>query len=160
MFFIVLSCQLYNIGVYFQCGLVWFWCDLWYFDYVVLYYVLCYCCEVYCVFVFDCDIFDVLFVWGLKVDCCIEFICVFIEELCSVLCEVGGDFIVVYDYFCQVIFEIVCELNIEVVFVNYDEEFFVQVCDEVVCKLLVQQLCVWFDFKDQVIFECDEILNG
>ncbi|MFS2104991.1 cryptochrome/photolyase family protein [Ralstonia sp. Ralssp135] len=154
------SRQPYNIGAHFQRGLVWFRRDLRHFDHAALHYALRHCREVYCVFAFDRDILDALLARGLKADRRIEFIRASIEELRSALREAGGDLIVVHDHPRRAIPEIARKLNIEAVFANHDEEPSAQARDEAVRKVLAQQPCAWFDFKDQVIFERDEILNG
>ncbi|WP_227658485.1 deoxyribodipyrimidine photo-lyase, partial [Klebsiella pneumoniae] len=118
------------------------------------------CREVYCVFVFDRDILDALLARGLKSDRRVEFIRASIEELRGALRETGGDLIVVHDHPRHAIPEIARQLNVEAVFANHDEEPSAQARDEAVRKALAQQPCAWFDFKDQVIFERDEILNG
>lgn len=154
------SRQPYNIGAHFQRGLVWFRRDLRHVDHAALHYALRHCREVYCVFVFDRDILDALLARGLKADRRVEFIRASIEELRGALREAGGDLIVVHDHPRHAIPEIARQLNVEAVFANHDEEPSAQARDEAVRKALAQQPCAWFDFKDQVIFERDEILNG
>jgi deoxyribodipyrimidine photo-lyase len=152
--------QPYDIGTHFQRGLVWFRRDLRHIDHAALHYALRHCREVYCVFVFDRDILDALLERGLQADRRIEFIRASVEELRGALREAGGELIVVHDHPGHAIPELARTLGAEAVFANHDEEPSAQARDEAVRKTLAKQPCAWFDFKDQVVFERDEILNG
>jgi deoxyribodipyrimidine photo-lyase len=137
-------------------SLVWFRRDLRDFDHAALYHALKASQQVYCVFVFDTEILDVL---TNKADRRVEFIWESIRELKLALQARGGDLLVLHGKTTNIIPKLADQLAIKAVFVNHDYEPSAIARDETVKAILKASQIDWHDFKDQVIFEKDEILN-
>ena len=137
-------------------ALVWFRRDLRDFDHAALYHALKASQHVYCVFVFDTEILDVL---SNKADRRVEFIWESIRELKLALQQRGGDLLVHHGKATKMIPDLANQLSIEAVFVNHDYEPSAIARDETIKATLKASQIDWHDFKDQVIFEKDEILN-
>ncbi|MGH1507524.1 cryptochrome/photolyase family protein [Ralstonia solanacearum] len=150
----------YRIDAHFRRGLVWFRRDLRHIDHAALHYALRHCREVFCAFVFDRGILDPLLARGLRADRRVEFIRAAVEALRSALREAGGELIVLHDHAHHAIPSLAQQLGVEAVFANHDEEPAALARDAAVRDALARQPCAWFDFKDQVIFERAEVLNG
>lgn len=150
----------YRIDREFARGLVWFRRDLRADDHAALHYALKHCCEVWCVFVFDREILDPLIARGLKADRRVEFILRSLEPLRRALTDAGGGLIVLDDTARDAIPRLAAELNVEAVFTNHDYELAAKRRDTTVRQALASSSRVLFTFKDQVIFEADELLTG
>ncbi len=150
----------YRIDRKFARGLVWFRRDLRAADHAALHYALKHCQQVWCVFVFDRDILDPLLQRGLKADRRIEFILKSLEPLRRTLGDAGGGLIVLDGAARKAIPELAAELDVEAVFTNHDYEPAANARDAHVRQALAADSRVLFTFKDQVIFEADEILTG
>ncbi|WP_265919427.1 cryptochrome/photolyase family protein [Cupriavidus nantongensis] len=150
----------YRIGKSFARGLVWFRRDLRTTDHAALHYALRHCAQVWCVFVFDRDILDPLLARGLRADRRVEFIRESLVELAGTLAAAGGGLIVLHDRARTAIPALARALDAEAVFANHDYEPAANARDEAVRQALSDQSCALFTFKDQVVFERDEILNG
>lgn len=137
-------------------SLVWFRRDLRDFDHAALYHALKTSKEVYCVFVFDTDILDAL---ENKQDRRVEFIWESIRELKTALQAHGGDLIVKHGKAVNIIPALALELNIHAVFTNRDYEPSAVQRDIKVAQQLANNDIAFHDFKDQVIFEKDEVLS-
>ena len=137
-------------------SLVWFRRDLRDFDHAALYHALKSSQNVYCVFVFDTDILDKL---TNKQDRRVEFIWESIRELKTALQTKGGDLIVKHGSAIEIIPVLALELNVKATYVNRDYEPSAVLRDKKVAQKLAKNNIEFYDFKDQVIFEKDEILS-
>ncbi len=136
--------------------LVWFRRDLRDFDHAALYKALKSSTEVYCAFIFDTEILDEL---ENKQDRRVEFIWESIRELKTALQNKGGDLIVKHGIARELIPALALQLNIHEVFANRDYEPSAVARDAEVAKKLAQNNIEFHTFKDQVIFEKDEVVS-
>ncbi|MWQ98807.1 deoxyribodipyrimidine photo-lyase, partial [Escherichia coli] len=125
-----------------------------------LHYALKHCRQVWCVFVFDREILDPLIARGRKVDRRVEFILRSLEPLRRTLTDAGGGLIVLDDIARDAIPRLAAELDADAVFTNHDYEPAAKRRDTAVRQALASDSRVLFTFKDQVIFEADELLTG
>ncbi|WGS54523.1 DNA photolyase family protein [Paraburkholderia sp. D15] len=151
----------------FDTGLVWFRRDLRNTDNAALYYALKHCERVWCVFVFDTTILQPLHeLWQKRhpdtqtQDRRIEFILGALHELDEALSAQGGGLIVLYGDPAELVPKLADELGVDAVFTNHDYEPVAIDRDETVRERLEDAERQWLTFKDQVIFERDEILTG
>ena len=136
--------------------LVWFRRDLRDYDHAAFYHALKSSSQIYCAFVFDTDILDQL---TDKTDRRVEFIWESVKELKTALQKKGGDLIVLYGSAITEIPALASSMNIEAVFANHDYEPSAIKRDDEVASILQKSKIDFHHFKDQVIFEKDEILN-
>lgn len=136
--------------------LVWFRRDLRDFDHAALYYALKNATQVHCIFVFDTEILDKL---ADKQDRRVEFIWESVQELKTALQKNGGDLTVKYGLARNIIPEYALEANIHAVFCNHDYEPNAILRDADVATQLAKHNIEFYTFKDQVIFEKDEVLT-
>ncbi len=137
-------------------SLVWFRRDLRDYDHAALYHALKTSKQVCCIFVFDTVILDKL---ENKQDRRVEFIWESICELKIALQTRGGDLIVKHGKATDIIPKLAIELDVKAVFINRDYEPNAVLRDEKVAQQLLKNNIEFHDFKDQVIFEKDEVLN-
>jgi deoxyribodipyrimidine photo-lyase len=140
----------------YQHALVWFRRDLRDFDHAALYHALKHTSHVHCIFVFDTEILDRL---SNKQDRRVEFIWESVRELKSALQKNGGDLIVKFGLARNLIPEYALEANIDAVFCNHDYEPSAIARDAEVAKKLAEYNIEFHTFKDQVIFEKEEVLT-
>jgi len=136
--------------------LVWFRRDLRDYDHAALYQALKNSEQVFCVFVFDTEILDQL---SDKADRRVEFIWESVNELKTALQMRGGDLIIRHGVSREVVLEEATRLNVEAVFSNRDYEPSANARDEDVASKLAQKNIAFHQFKDQVLFEKDEVLT-
>ena len=141
---------------HFTKSLVWFRRDLRDYDHAALYEALKSSEQVFCLFVFDTDIIDQL---QEKADRRVEFIWECLKELKAALQGHGGDLIVATGSAKEVIVKEALNLGVEAVFSNRDYEPNAVARDADVAEKLAQQNIAFHQFKDQVLFEKDEILT-
>ena len=137
-------------------SLVWFRRDLRDYDHAALYHALKSSAQVYCVFVFDTDILDCLCD---KADRRVEFIWHSVNELKHALQAKGGDLIVLHGQAQHEIVKLAVTLKVNAVFTNHDYEPNAIQRDDFVCGELKQHDVAFHHYKDQVIFEKNEVLN-
>ena len=137
-------------------SLVWFRRDLRDYDHAALYHALKSSRQVYCVFIFDSTILDQL---ADKQDRRVEFIWESVKELQAALQEKGGDLIVLHGDAKDEIPALAIRLQAEAVFTNHDYEPAAIARDLNVADQLNDAHIAFHHFKDQVIFEKDEILS-
>ena len=137
-------------------ALVWFRRDLRDFDHAALYHALKSSQNVYCAFVFDTDILDKL---SNKQDRRVEFIWESVRELKTALQASGGDLIVQHGIARELIPALALQANIHAVFANRDYEPNAVARDAEVALKLAKNNIEFHTFKDQVIFEKDEVLS-
>ncbi len=141
----------------YKTALCWLRRDLRLHDHAALYHALCTARAVHCVFVFDTDILDGL---SNKADRRVEFIWHSIVELKHALRELGSDLHVLHGSARQLIPELASQLDAQAVYCNHDEEPEARSRDVSVAAQLSQRNIDFYDYKDHVIFERDEVLNG
>jgi deoxyribodipyrimidine photo-lyase len=151
----------------FDTGLVWFRRDLRDTDNAALYYALKHCERVWCVFVFDTTILQPLIdTWQSRhpgepvQDRRIDFILASLSELDDALRANGGGLVVLYGDPAELVPKLAAELRVDAVFANHDYEPVAIERDATVGERLAEAGRQWLTFKDQVIFECDELLTG
>lgn len=137
-------------------SLVWFRRDLRNFDHAALYHALKASSQVYCVFVFDTAILNKLHD---KADRRVEFIWESVRELKTALEHQGGDLIVLHDEASIAIPHLAQRLKVHAVHANRDYEPAAIDRDQHVAAQLAQQAIQFHLYKDQVIFEQDEVLS-
>ncbi len=137
-------------------SLVWFRRDLRDFDHAALYHALKTSRQVFCIFVFDTEILDLLVN---KQDRRVEFIWESVKGLKAALQANGGDLIVMHGKAREIIPRYALQANIHAVFANRDYEPSAVARDAQVAAKLAQNNIEFHSFKDQVLFEKDEVLS-
>ncbi len=137
-------------------ALVWFRRDLRDYDHAALYHALRSHARVYCVFVFDSEILDAL---PSKADRRVCFIHESVLALQASLRARGGDLIVMHGMARALIPDLAQRLDVAAVYCNRDYEPQALARDQAVAHALEAQGRRLLSYKDQVIFECDEILT-
>ena len=140
-----------------DAALVWFRRDLRLADHAALYHALKNSRRVYCVFVFDREILDVL---PSRADRRVEFIHDSIVELDAALREHGGTLIVRHGMAREEIPALARTLKVDAVYANHDYEPAANARDAEVAARLTALDVEFHSFKDQVLFEKDEVLTG
>ena len=135
--------------------LVWFRRDLRSFDHAALHHALCASAQVYCAFVYDRAILDRL----ASADRRVEFIHASIAELATELEQLGGTLIVRHALASTEIVALAQELDVDAVFANRDYEPQAIARDVAVATALAAAGRRFETFKDQVIFEREEVLT-
>lgn len=139
----------------FEKSLVWFRRDLRSFDHAALYQALKSSRAVYCAFVFDKDILDNL----PRADRRVEFIHASVLALDNELRKWGGNLVVLHARAVEAIPALATELAVDAVFANHDYEPQAIERDACVAAQLRASGNEFLTFKDQVIFEKDEVLS-
>ena len=139
-----------------QKALVWFRRDLRDYDHAALSAALASGNGVYCCFVFDTKILDAL---PTKSDRRVHFIHGALLELDVALRQRGGGLIVRHGLACEEIPALASELEVSAVFANRDYEPDAKERDGEVAARLAAHGIAYHDFKDQAIFDRDEILT-
>ncbi len=137
-------------------ALVWFRRDLRDDDHAALYQALKQSQQVYCVFVFDTDILNQL---TNKEDRRVEFIWESVAALKQALQAKGADLIVQYGKATACIPALAQTLGVNAVYANHDYEPAAKARDQNVASALSKQNIAFHTYKDQVLFEKDEVLN-
>ena len=138
-------------------SLVWFRRDLRLDDHAALFRALKSSMRVYCVFVFDREILDALTAGP---DRRVEFIRESVVELKAELENAGGGLIVLDDQARTAVPALALELGANAVFANHDYEPLAIDRDAAVDRALSARGIAFLTFKDQVIFEHDELQTG
>jgi deoxyribodipyrimidine photo-lyase len=139
----------------FDKSLVWFRRDLRDFDHAALHTALVQSRTVYCAFIFDKEILDSL----PRRDRRVAFIHASVAELDAALRAAGGGLIVRHARAVDDIPQLASELGVEAVFAIRDYEPAAVSRDAAVANRLNSAGRSWLSFKDQVIFERDEVLS-
>jgi deoxyribodipyrimidine photo-lyase len=137
-------------------ALVWFRRDLRDYDHAALYHALRDAREVFCAFVFDREILDAL---SNRADRRVEFIRESLVELDCALRARGGALIVRHDRAREAIPRLAAELRLGAVYANRDYEPAACARDNAIAIELERYGASLRTFKDQVIFERDEVLT-
>lgn len=138
-----------------SASLVWFRRDLRCFDHAALFAALKQSRAVYCAFIFDKTILDALPACDRRV----RFIHQSIVELAAEFEKAGGSLIVRYGNPEHEIPKLAEELKVDAVMVNHDYEPQALSRDEAVKSALKRMNCDFLSFKDQIIFEKNEVLS-
>jgi deoxyribodipyrimidine photo-lyase len=141
-------------------ALVWFRRDLRLEDHAALYHALRQARRVYCAFVFDRAILDELLAAGLTADRRVEFIHASLQELAAALRSRGGALIVRHGFATEEIPRLAADLQVDAVFANHDYEPAAIARDAQVAEALAAAGQHLLTFKDQVIFEKDEVMTA
>ena len=142
-----------------DAALVWFRRDLRDFDHAALHHALRQSQRVYCVFVFDTDILEALHDNSMTFDRRLAYIHAALVELDAGLRAMGGALIVLQGRTTDVIPALSRKLGVDAVFANRDYEPQAIARDTLVADQLKVDGRDWLSFKDQVIFEKDEVLT-
>ena len=137
-------------------SLVWFRRDLRNTDHAALHHALARSARVHCVFVFDRAILDPL---PQRADRRVEFILASLVELDQALRGQGGGLMVRHGWAEQEIPQLAQSLGVAAVFSNHDYEPDAIARDERVARTLASIGIQFASFKNQVIFERNEILT-
>ncbi|OHX13151.1 cryptochrome/photolyase family protein [Chromobacterium sphagni] len=139
-----------------QTALVWLRRDLRLEDHAALYHALKSSRAALPVFIFDRAILD-----GLpRDDRRVDFIWQSVAALKAELQALGGDLLVRHGLPAEEIPRLAVELGAQAVFCNHDYEPAARARDAEVERRLARQGVAMFSFKDQVVFERDEVLTG
>ena len=139
----------------FPKGMMWFRRDLRIDDNAALYHALRDCRQVVCVFVFDRAILDPL----PRVDRRVEFIRESLAELDAELRALGSGLIVRHAVAEDEIAQLASALEVQAVFANRDDEPDALARDAKVLGALANAGVTFQTYKDQAIFERDEVLT-
>ncbi len=137
-------------------NIFWFRRDLRLEDNAGLYHALRSDRPVVPVFIFDTNILDKL---EDKADRRVEFIHAAIEALQQQLKKQGSSLEVYYDTPAQVYKKLLQKYTVEKVFANHDYEPYARERDTGIAKQLKEAGAAFYTFKDQVIFEKDEVVK-
>ena len=138
-------------------SLVWFRRDLRDYDHAALSHALQESEHVFCIFIFDKEILNAL---KSKEDRRVEFIWESIKELKESLIRNKSDLIVLHDKAFEAMSYAIDQFKIEAIFTNRDYEPAAITRDEQIKKLASSKNIAFHDFKDQVVFEKNEILTA
>src|SRR3954468_16236338 len=136
--------------------LVWFRRDLRAHDHAALSLALASSDAVYCAFVFDTEILDQL---SERRDRRVEFICACIAELSETLGALRSALFVLHGRAREEIPALSERLEVQAVYANRDYEPATLERDRAVHRALLDHGITLHTCKDQVIFECDEVLT-
>ena len=136
---------------------MWFRRDLRDYDHAALYHALKAHRRVYCAFCFDTEILDAL---PARADRRVEFIWHAVTELDAALRRRGGGLAVLHGRAREAIPRLASELAVAAVYANHDYEPAATERDAEVARTLGAAGIAFHTFKDQVIFERDELLTG
>ena len=140
-----------------KISLCWFRRDLRTEDQTALFYSLQQEDQVLPLFIFDRHILDAL---EDKTDARVSFIHAQITSLKAFFEQRGSSMLVQYGYPEQIFQELLSEYEIQAVYTNRDYEPYAQSRDSRIEGLLREKNSPFLSFKDQVIFEPGEIVNG
>ena len=141
-------------------ALMWFRRDLRLADNAALHHALKSARRVYAAFVFDRAILDELLAEGIRADRRVDFIHRSLRQLDADLRAHGGALIVRHGFAAEEIVRLAAELGVEGVFANRDHEPYAIERDSRVAAALEDAGRRLYLFKDQTIFERDEVLTG
>jgi deoxyribodipyrimidine photo-lyase len=137
-------------------NIFWFRRDLRLQDNAGLYHALKEGKPVVPVFIFDKNILDEL---SDKIDIRVEFIHNALEEMQQALVKINSTLDVRYGFAADIYKELMQEYSIEKVFTNHDYEPYARKRDTEIAELLKANGISFHTYKDQVIFEKDEVVK-
>jgi deoxyribodipyrimidine photo-lyase len=139
-----------------SAALVWFRRDLRIDDHAALHHAMTRHGRVYCVFVFDTAILDAL---PTRTDRRVEFIWLCITELDAALRELGGGLVVRHGDARTEVPALAAQLQVDTVYANHDYEPAAIARDRAVATGLAVRGAAFQTFKDQVVFEREEVMT-
>ena len=139
-----------------KVNICWFRRDLRLQDNAALYHALKDGLPVVPLFIFDKAILDLL---ADKVDRRVEFIHDALTSMQDQLTELGSSMEVYYDFPKQVFLQLLIKYDIQKVFTNHDYEPYAKERDETIQQQLMEAGASVYTFKDQVIFEKEEVVK-
>ena len=139
-----------------EVSIFWFRRDLRLRDNAGLYHALCSGNPVLPIFIFDQHILSKL---EDKADKRVDFIHRTLEELKSQLKELGSDLLVFYGTPLDAYKKLITEHSVKTVFTNHDYEPYANDRDNSIAELLKENAIEVQTFKDQCIFEKNEVLK-
>ena len=134
----------------------WYRRDLRLEDNAGLYHALKNAKQVLPLFIFDTEILDDL---EEKKDARVTFIYKALLEIKRLLEEQGSSLLVAHGHPLEVWKQLVKKYTIEAVYTNHDYEPYAKERDKVVQQFLEEQAISFYSYKDQVIFERDEVVK-
>lgn len=137
-------------------NICWFRRDLRLTDHAALYHALQYNEPVLPLFIFDSNILNQLDNTG---DARVTFIHSALEQMQEQLVLHGTSLVVMHDTPINAFKQLISQFSIKKVFTNHDYEPYALERDSAIQQLLQQHGIEWHSFKDQVIFERDEIIK-
>ena len=137
-------------------ALVWFRRDLRATDHAALHHALTHARAVRCVFVFDTEILDAL---ERRADRRVEFIRHSVVELRAALDALGGGLTVLHGLARHLVPQLAAEIGADAVYANHDYEPAAIERDTAVERALREQGRAFHTFKDQCVFEKNEVLT-
>ncbi|PWL28963.1 deoxyribodipyrimidine photo-lyase [uncultured Roseivirga sp.] len=140
-----------------KISIFWFRRDLRFIDNTGLYYALKETKDVLPVFIFDKNILDKL---EDKADARVDFIQSTLEAMNNDLASKGSGIKTFYSTPLEAYKQLIDEYEIEAVYTNRDYEPYAKDRDKQVESLLKENNIDFFTFKDQVIYEYEEIVSG
>jgi deoxyribodipyrimidine photo-lyase len=140
----------------YDAALVWFRRDLRSDDHHALHEALRHARAVHCVFVFDSEILDAL---EDRADRRVEFILESVVELRAALERLGGGLHVLHGRARELVPRLASELGVQAVYANHDYEPQAVERDASVQRRLLDSGIQLHTFKDQAIFDRDEVLT-
>jgi deoxyribodipyrimidine photo-lyase len=141
----------------YDAALVWFRRDLRADDHAALYHALKRSRRVYCAFCFDTAILDAL---PSREDRRVEFIDVALDELDGALAHHRSRLLVIHGDASEALPRLAAELGVTAVFANHDYEPYAKQRDGRVTQALRELGIAFHTFKDQVVFEKDEVMTA
>lgn len=138
-------------------NIFWFRRDLRLFDNAGLYHALKRGKAVVPVFIFDRNILDEL---DDRVDRRVEFIHNALQQLQEQLAAIGSSLDVRYGFPVESWKQLINDYEVESVFINHDYEPYARQRDGGIAELLKANSISFHTYKDQVIFEKDEVVKG
>ena len=137
-------------------ALVWFRRDLRATDHAALHHALTHARAVRCVFVFDTEILEAL---ERRADRRVEFIWHTVVELRAALEALGGGLTVLHGPARQLVPQLAAEIGADAVYANHDYEPAAIERDTAVERALREHGRAFHTFKDQCVFEKNEVLT-
>jgi len=137
-------------------NIFWFRRDLRVNDNAGLYHALKNRLPVVPIFIFDKNILDEL---EDRTDRRVEFIYDSIQQIQDQLLHIGSTLDVRYGYPAEVWEKLITDYNIEIVFTNHDYEPYAKKRDDEIAGILRSRNISFQSYKDQVIFEKDEVMK-
>lgn len=137
-------------------NIIWFRRDLRLTDNAALYHALKHCKNVLPIFIFDKNILDDL---TNKTDKRLLFIHNALQEMQQQLQQLGSSLHTFYCTPVEAFNQLLSKFNIGFVFTNHDYEFYALTRDAAIKSLLAEENIELNTFKDQVIFEKNEVLK-
>lgn len=140
-----------------KISIFWFRRDLRLNDNAGLYYALKSGFPVLPIFIFDKNILDKL---EDKKDMRVEFIHNVVSELQHEIMNLGSNLLVKYGTPEEIFPQLLNEYEVSGIFTNYDYESYANARDEAVCEYAMSEGVEFKKYKDQSIFDKNEVLSG